>query len=352
MSVLPLGQSVYLSQPKTVEAALARENTRGVPLFLSLHISEEMNDNYCAYAREVCRKLADRGYAVIADVSTKTCEIFGEPDLARLFRELGLYALRVDYGFSTEEICALAGQLPVAVNASTITLADAERIARSGSQVFAIHNFYPRPETGLDRAQFDRRTACLRELGYRVYAFVPGDEALRGPICAGLPTLEEHRSWGPASAYIDLCERDACDGVFLGDPGVSPREEERIRLYQERGILSIPCTLAEGHSYLLNRPWESRQDSPASLVRVLGTRSYACQGPSVEPGNCTPRPRGSITMDNTGYLRYSGEVMITRQDFPADPRVNVIGKVGQRGLPLLDLIGPSSPFMLLPETGR
>ena len=352
MSVLPLGRSVYLSQPETVEAALAREDARDVPLFLSLHISEEMNEEYCAYARQTCRKLAEKGYRMIADVSVKTCAVFQQPDLALLARELGLYALRVDYGLTTEEICALAAALPVAVNASTVSLSDAARIARAGKQVFAIHNFYPRPETGLDRAQFDRRTTRLRELGYQVYAFIPGDEALRGPIREGLPTMEEHRSCGPASAYMDLCERDACDGVFIGDPGLSSGEEVRIRLYQARGILSLPCTMAEAYAHLLNRPFACREDSPASLVRVKESRVYSCQGKIVEPENCAIRPRGSITMDNARYLRYSGEVMIARQDFPADPRVNVIGHVSKRGLPLLGFIGPETPFLLTPETQR
>ena len=90
MSVLPLGRSVYLSQPETVEAALALEDARDVPLFLSLHISEEMNEEYCAYARQTCRKLAERGYRMIADVSVKTCAVFQQPDLALLARELGL----------------------------------------------------------------------------------------------------------------------------------------------------------------------------------------------------------------------------------------------------------------------
>lgn len=352
MSVLPLGRSVYLSQPETVEAALAREDARGVPLFLSLHISEEMNETYCAHAREACRKLAEKGYQIIADVSVKTCAVFHQPDLALLARELGLYALRVDYGLKTEEICALAAVLPIAANASTVSLSAAEQIARAGKQVFAIHNFYPRPETGLDRAQFDRRTARLRELGYRVYAFIPGDEALRGPIREGLPTLEEHRSCGPASAHMDLCERNACDGVFVGDPGLSSGEEARIRLYQTQGILSLPCTMAKAYTHLLNRPFACREDSPASLVRVKESRVYSCQGKIVEPENCAIRPRGSITMDNARYLRYSGEVMITRQDFPADPRVNVIGQVREGGLLLLDFIGPETPFLLTPETQR
>lgn len=59
------------------------------------------------------------GFRTIADVSVKTVEQFGQPDLVRLARRLGLWALRVDYGLSWDEIAALACELPVVLNAST-----------------------------------------------------------------------------------------------------------------------------------------------------------------------------------------------------------------------------------------
>jgi hypothetical protein len=43
-------------------------------------------------------------------------------------------------------------------------------------------------------------------------------------------------------------------------------------------------------------------------------------------------------MDNKKYLRYSGEIQILKQDFKADERVNVIGKILDHTL--LDLISP------------
>ncbi|WZK66104.1 DUF871 domain-containing protein [Lacticaseibacillus rhamnosus] len=59
-----------------------------------------------------------------------------------------------------------------------------------------------------------------------------------------------------------------------------------------------------------------------------------------QPAQTDPRPRGSITLDNSAYGRYAGELQPTRCDLPADPRVNVIGKIEPSNLPLLDQIGP------------
>ena len=50
-------------------------------------------------------------------------------------------------------------------------------------------------------------------------------------------------------------------------------------------------------------------------------------------------------MDNENYLRYEGEVMIMRQDYPKDERVNVIGTVRNEYIPVTDLIRRGSKFV-------
>lgn len=119
-------------------------------MFLSLHISEEFDEAYCRRAEEICGTLASSGFRIIADVSRKTLRQFGCRDLVELANHLRLWALRIDYGFSREEIAALAEKMPIVLNASTVTAEDARVIAGQGREVFAMHNFYPRPETGLD----------------------------------------------------------------------------------------------------------------------------------------------------------------------------------------------------------
>lgn len=92
--------------------------------------------------------LAAQGWQVLADISRRTLAVFEEPNAA-----------------------------------------DAARIAAAGPQVMAMHNFYPRPETGLDKAFLQESTDALHAAGLQVLGFVPGDCELRGPVFAGLPTL-------------------------------------------------------------------------------------------------------------------------------------------------------------------
>lgn len=342
-----LGFSVYLSTFEGQQQMLAPWKGTGAPVFLSLHISEEFGADYCRKAETACHWLAASGFRIIADVSVKTVAQFGEPDLVRLAKKLGIWALRIDYGFSTDEIMDLARQFPIVLNASTTDPESARRIAAEGVLVMAMHNFYPRPETALDSEFLLESTRSLQEAGLKVLGFIPGDETLRGPIYEGLPTLEAHRHGLPSAAFADLVLRYGMDDVFVGDPGISEMEQQRIRRFCDEGILSIPAELDESAQWLYDQVFTNRVDSPAWLVRFMESRTYSCFGATVEPSCCDPRPRGTITVDNIGYGRYSGEVQMLRQDHPADPRVNVIGKVCPQGLPLMDLIRRGAKFALV-----
>ena len=342
----PLGFSVYLSSFEAQRETLRTHARPGTPIFLSLHISEEFSADYTEKVREMCAFLVELGYRIIADVSVKTVAQFGQPDLVRLAREMGLWALRVDYGFSVEEIAALAAHIPVVLNASTTAPEDAARIAQAGELVMAMHNFYPRPETGLDEAFFRASTQALQQAGLKVLAFIPGDTVLRGPLHLGLPTLEHHRTLPPSAAFAELALRYGVDGVFLADPGISERELHRIRRLCEEGVLEIPAQLDETGWELYDRIFTCRADSPAWLVRFAESREYSCFGPCIAPWNCVERTLGSITVDNQRYGRYSGEVQLLRTSFPADERVNVIGQVQEAWHVMTGCIRNGQKFVL------
>ena len=214
-----LGRSVYLTQFEEQRASLSAFAAGGAPVFISLHISEEFDAAYCARVQEMCDFLAAQGWRILADVSEKTIRQFGCADLTALAKRLHLWGLRLDYGFSVEQMCALAQQLPVAVNASTTTPEVARQLAAGGGTVIAMHNFYPRPETGLDPEFLRESTAALQAEGLQVYGFIPGDALLRGPLYKGLPTLEAHRTAAPSAAFADLALNYGLDGIFAGDPG-------------------------------------------------------------------------------------------------------------------------------------
>jgi len=342
-----LGYSLYLSTFAAQCHALRGPVGTGAPVFLSLHIGEEFDETFCARAEEACHALAEMGYRIIADVSTKTVAQFGCRDLTELAQKLRLWALRIDYGFSRQEIEAMAEKMPIVLNASTTTAEDAAAIAEHGKLVMAMHNFYPRPETGLDDDYLRETTEMLQKAGLKVLAFIPGDTQKRGPVFEGLPTLEAHRNILPSAAFADLALNFGLEEIFVGDPGISRKEIDRITRFCKEGILSIPCEIAENWQHLYDQVFTCRIDSPKRLIRFQESRVYSCQGQVTEPHNCEARSRGSLTSDNIRYGRYSGEIMLIRSDLPADDRVNVIGHVPENALLLPDLIGRGSKFTLV-----
>lgn len=342
-----LGFSLYLSTYAAQCSALRGWAGTGAPVFLSLHISEEFDESYCRRAEKICGNLAQQGFRIIADVSRKTLEQFGCADLTELAQHLRLWALRIDYGFSGEEIRAMAEKMPIVLNASTTSREDARRIRDGGAEVFAMHNFYPRPETGLDEVFLLEATKALQEEGLKVFAFIPGDTLRRGPLHEGLPTLEAHRNIMPSAAFVDLDVRFGMDGIFLADPGLSETESERIGLYCREGIISVPANLNPGYEYLYDQVFTCRVDSPQWMVRFQESRVYSCKGKNTAPENCAARPKGSITIDNERYGRYTGEIQMLRADFEADERVNVIGSVPEEAFLLMENIQRGGKFRLV-----
>lgn len=342
------GISVYLSTFQVQKPLLERVAGTGVRVFISLHVSEEFSPSYCAQAEESCRWLSGAGFNVIADISVKTIKQFNEPDLVRLAKRLGIWALRVDYGLTEDQIMDLAREMPVAINASTVTPESARRLAGAGSTVMAMHNFYPRPETGLDDDFYRERTRALQDMGLHVTAFIPGDGLLRGPLHEGLPTLERHRGLPPSVCLADMENCFESDGIFIADPGLSEGEFARMKRYCSEDILELPATLSKGYQNLYGQVFTCRADSPKRLIRFMESREYSCAGAYIEPQHCVNRPRGSVTIDNGSYDRYSGELQITRADLPADPRVNVIGQIQPAYLLMADAVRRGGRFVLTP----
>ncbi|MBQ4253939.1 MAG: DUF871 family protein, partial [Erysipelotrichaceae bacterium] len=115
--------------------------------FTSLHIAEEFGRDFPAKAQKLLKTIKDSGRKVIADISPRTLKALGYDDLVTFIFETGIDYLRFDFGFAPEEIIRASEFCGVALNASTC---DADFIRQLKGEVLAIHNFYPRPETGLD----------------------------------------------------------------------------------------------------------------------------------------------------------------------------------------------------------
>ncbi|MFB1050340.1 MupG family TIM beta-alpha barrel fold protein [Paraliobacillus sp. JSM ZJ581] len=333
----PLGFSVYVSTFEKQIPMLKEVKGTNSYVFTSFHIEEEVDTNYVSKAREMCLWLHQHDFQIIADVSPKTLRIFGVADVLSLMKELYVSVLRLDYGFSKQELKQFAQTTPIALNASTIDITDPYLV--EANELYAMHNFYPRPETGLDLDLFQSINQIVsQKQSVNLIAFIPGDAALRGPIYEGLPTLEKHRNCPPYVAYLDLIKNSVVNQVFIGDVLLSNEQLQMIEAYRSGEIITIPVTFEEENSHLYNQVFTIRIDSPKSLMRLQESREYASQGEIIEPHQCFDRFRGTITIDNKRYKRYSGEIQIMRENHIRDERVNVIGQIADAYIPIVDCI--------------
>jgi len=347
-----LGASLYLAEglEKNLDF-IDRMHKVGVKtVFTSMHIPEDDPNDTLKALKQITTKINDYDMELMTDVSANTFDIYevDKKEATEFFTDLGVSSLRMDYGFFYEEMKALSADFKIVLNASTIDDEMSEALQAVGfdlSDITVCHNFYPRENTGLGRNFLHERNAYLHEKGYQIQAFIPGDRERRGPVYAGLPTLEEHRQADPLYAYLDLTHNFYVDEVLVGDIEMSATSLERIDQYIDEALITlsiadiyteVPDIFYDEH---VNRP-----DVAADVVRSSKSRIILADE-SIEPANNNvERPRGTITMDNDEYGRYSGEIQVTKKDLLADERVNVLGKVKDTAIPLLSFIQGRTKF--------
>lgn len=329
------GKSVYLTG---FEKEKFKDSPAAEVYFTSFHIAEEFSADYAKKAETLLETLKATGKKIIIDLSPRGIESLGYESLAAFAKANKSCVLRCDFGFTEEEIGEAALYAPIGINASTLDYEKAKALKESGAELWAIHNFYPRPETGLDEGFFTERNAMLKEMGIKLAAFLSGDRTRRGPLAEGLPTLEAHRELPPYVQYRELTETYEMDLVLLGDPEISEFQEQLIAQTEKDDVLRLPILLEARYNELYGKIWTVREDSPCWTARLLESRAYATAGEKIRPENCVERTAGTVTIDNERYSRYSGEIQIVRKDLPANEKINVLGRIDSEYLKLLDSI--------------
>jgi hypothetical protein len=348
-----LGISIYLSEPVEEKKPYIEKmkNAGFTSIFTSLHIPEDNPEVYRERLMELGSYAKEYGLELMADISSKSLSYLGYTwDKAPELLHWGLTGLRIDYGIENEIIAALSKKMKVALNASTLTQELLKELLESGletSSVEAWHNFYPRPETGLDREEFSIKNKWLTEHRIQVMAFIPGDQRLRGPLYMGLPTLEEHRGSSPFASFMDLYYKEGINKILVGDPEISESSLRQFTALQKGFILLRARSLVD-EPELLNlctMVHTNRPDAARDCIRSMESRvNQLAEGLSLAPAAAVTRKKGSITIDNQLYGRYQGELQITKTDLCADEKVNVIGHVVEEDLPLLPFIKGGQAF--------
>ncbi|MGX7148644.1 DUF871 domain-containing protein [Enterococcus ureasiticus] len=347
------GISLFLSEEMTDETRLYIKKMSEIGfkgIFTSLHIPEDDVTLYAQRLKELGQIAQNANMKLMVDISGEALKRAGF-SFERLdeILSIGVTGLRMDYAISNQAIAEASQYLTIGLNASTISADDVKEL-RSFNADFtkfeAWHNYYPRPETGLSNQFFNEKNRWLKQSGFQVFAFVPGNQRLRGPLQEGLPTLEKHRYDNPFSAALDLNENYQVDGVYLGDPEISKRTIHQFETYNRNQVLQLEVSDlgSRYYSHILGEH-KNRQDEARDVIRSADARFKKIS--TVESEVLRERKTGSVTLDNLDYGRYMGEIQITKNDLPANEKINVVAQIIPEDISLLRLIKAGRAFNLI-----
>jgi len=338
------GYSVYVSMYNSPDDV---PSGKGEMCFTSMHLAEEFFDGYREKSLGIFKAIHDKGSIIMVDISPVGIEALGFKNLLEFMDATHVDIVRCDYGFTNEELIEAGKHAAIALNASTNDYEVAKTLLKEGVKVYACHNFYPRPETGLDEDFFLERNKELKQMGLEPMAFISGDKVRRIPLELGLPTLERHRDLKPYIQYVELKEIYGVNEILVGDPQISDKQKELIRNYEKDHIISLPVRFDDEHNDLYGKVFTIRSDSPRKFARLGESRQNVPEFTVVEPKNCVERKLGYITMDNSKYLRYSGEIQIVREDAEANERINVIGEIIDEYKPIVSVLNRNTKIRFI-----
>lgn len=274
------------------------------------------------------------------------------------FDEMGADGIRLDIGFTGAEEAKMTRNpynIKIEINMSSGTnyVDNIMSYSPNTDNLLGSHNFYPHRYSGLGYDHFVACSEKFRKYNLNTMAFVNSQTADFGPWPTqdGLCSLEDHRDLEIATQVKHLMLTGLIDDISVGNAYAS---EEELRAMSEAFFASYPtlkvnvadditederiCLFDNLHSY--------RGDRSEYILRSTMTRIYYKDKP-FPAHNTKDMTRGDVLIDNVGYGQYKGETQIALKEMKNDGRVNVVGRISDDELFLLDFLKPWSNFKLI-----
>lgn len=299
------------------------------------------------------------GMEVMVDIAPN---LFKQLDISyndlSFFHEMGAYGIRLDVGYTGSEEARMTRnpyglKIEINMSAGTKYLDQIMSYSPNRENLMGSHNFYPMRYTGLD---YDFFVSCSKDFcrhNIKTAAFVNSQDATFGPwdICDGLASLEEHRTLPIETQVKHFMLMDLIDDIMIGNAYASEAElkamskvfnDEQVSLKVDINELATEVetkiVFDELHSY--------RGDHSAYMLRSTLTRiKYAKE--DFPPHDTVDIKRGDILICNNELGRYNGELQIALKEMKNSGRVNVVGRIHETEMSLLNHLKPWSTFKLV-----
>lgn len=357
-----LGISLYPEKSTMEEMKHYMDTTRALGfsrVFTSLLQLDGDADRLVADLKESVRYAKEKGFEVIVDVSPRIFDQLGisYSDLA-FFDELGADGVRLDVSYSGREEAMMTFNpygLSVEVNMSndvhmldTIMDYQPNRYRLLGS-----HNFYPHRYTGLSVDFLKTCTKRFKENSIRTAAFITSrNEGTFGPwpVTDGLPTLELHRDLPldvQVKHYIAL---DCVDDLIISNCYPSKEELDSLEGLDLSmvtfDVVPHPQLPEIEEKILFEEMHFNRGDVNEYVVRSTQSRvKYKKHYFDVFHTPDVIR-RGDVIIESSLYGHYAGEVQIALKDMKNSGKSNVVGRIREEEIFLLDTLKPWQKFKM------
>lgn len=297
------------------------------------------------------------GMKVIADINP---EVFQYLDVSfedlGIFKDMGLYGIRLDNGFSGSEESIMSFnkyglKIEFNMSAGTKYIDNVFSYKPNAENVLGCHNFYPHKYSGLGYDHFNMCNEQFKKYNIRTAAFVSSSSAKYGPwpVSEGLSTLEAHRYLPIQVQAKHLFASNLIDDVIIANAFAS---EEELKALSEVDpyILTFKVKIEKGISdgekaIILESLHFNRADVSEYMIRSSRTR-VKNPGDGFKPFNTKDIKRGDITIDNVNYKNYTGELQIALKDMKNSGNTNVVGRIDEDEIFLIDGVKPLQKFLL------
>lgn len=299
------------------------------------------------------RKIIEHGNSLgmetVLDINPTLFEQLGVSyDDLGFFKELGAAGIRLDHGFSGAEEAKMTRNpygLIVEVNMSggTKYIDNVMSYQPNEEKIFASHNFYPQKYSGIAQDHFEKTTDMFNQYDIKTGAFVTCQSGEQGPwpVQDGLCTLESHRNLSIHTQVTHYRLMNMIDDLLIGNAYAS---EEELKQMSEAYLAVHPIfeielidDVAEIEEKILLEEHQYRGDRSAYMIRSSASRvKYATA--DIQPKNTPPIAKGDIMICNNNFGQYKGEIQIALQDMENDGDRNVIGRLKEESIFLLDYI--------------
>lgn len=321
-----------------------------------LSVCDEENDEIIQNYKKIIAFAHKFNMEVILDVSTAVFEKFNITyDNLKFFYEIGADGIRIDesLGAFVEAIMTYNEyNLIIEVNSSfgSEYLANIMSHSPRYGKITTCFNFYPQKYSGLSFEHFLKCANQVKLHNLKNAVFVSSqNENTFAPweIKDGLCTLEMHRNLPIDVQIRHLYALGLIDDIIIANAYASKEEFEAIskcksgvltfKIDFQYDINDIEKELIYEHLHYI------RGDMSSFFVRSTMPR-ITYKDAEFKPFNTTDLKRGDIVIVNENYTRYKGELQIILEDMPNDGDKNVVGKIPENEIILLDFLKPWRVF--------